>query len=170
MRQHSQPLAGLRAGLVPAELLPDATGWAVVSDPWELRLASGLDRTARVVTAEVFAALRKEEWGDGTAADSVASAFDDGTVTPALIRDRSRNDLPKRLILVGQPARLVVSAHVPGFDLPACGRAFAFLASPDLPVLLLSALPSVLSDLPSTLATSVGTGGFASGRGILRPA
>ena len=48
---------------------------------------------ARVVTAEVFAALRKEEWGDGTAADSVASAFDDGTVTPALIRARSRNDL-----------------------------------------------------------------------------
>src|SRR5437867_6688838 len=90
---------------------------------------------------------------------------------PALERhDRSRNDLPKRLILVGQPARLVVSAHVPGFDLPACGRAFAFLASPDLPVLLLSALPSVLSDLPSTLATSVGTGGFARGSGILRPA
>src|SRR5215510_5674670 len=82
--------------------------------------------------------------------------------------NRSGNDLPKRLILVGELARLVVAAHVPGFDLPACPRAFAFFASPDLLLsglllsdltlsdlalsdllfLLLSALPSDLSDLP----------------------
>src|SRR5215510_5316691 len=95
--------------------------------------------------------------------------------------DRSRDSVPKRLILVGQPARLVVSAHVPGFDLVACGRAFAFFVSPDLLDLALSDLPvpdlppSDRSDLPSLLpsllvATSVGIAGFARGSGILRPA
>src|SRR5262245_21768908 len=95
--------------------------------------------------------------------------------------DRSRNSPPKRLILVGQPTRLVVSAHVPDFDLPACRGDFAFFASPDLLDLALSDLPlpalplSGRSDLPSLLpsflaATSVGIAGFARGSGILRPA
>jgi 4-diphosphocytidyl-2-C-methyl-D-erythritol kinase len=48
---------------------------------------------ARVATADVFAALRKEEWSDGRASAALAAAFADGTVTPEVVRMRSRNDL-----------------------------------------------------------------------------
>ena len=48
---------------------------------------------ARVATADVFAALRAEEWSDGRSSAALAAAFDDGSVTPEAIRARSRNDL-----------------------------------------------------------------------------
>ena len=48
---------------------------------------------ARVTTADVFGALKKEEWSDGAATAALARAFDDGSITPATIRTHFRNDL-----------------------------------------------------------------------------
>ena len=48
---------------------------------------------ARVATADVFRALRPEEWSDGAASVALAHAFDDGSITPATIRAHLRNDL-----------------------------------------------------------------------------
>ena len=48
---------------------------------------------ARVETADVFTALRPEEWSDGGASAALAAAFADGSVTPEIVRLRSRNDL-----------------------------------------------------------------------------
>ncbi|MHB8632025.1 MAG: 4-(cytidine 5'-diphospho)-2-C-methyl-D-erythritol kinase [Candidatus Limnocylindria bacterium] len=48
---------------------------------------------ARVATADVFRALRPDEWGDGAASAALAAAFLDGSVDPATIRSRLRNDL-----------------------------------------------------------------------------
>jgi 4-diphosphocytidyl-2-C-methyl-D-erythritol kinase len=48
---------------------------------------------ARAATAEVFAALRPEERSDGRSSAALAAAFDDGSVTPEIVRARSRNDL-----------------------------------------------------------------------------
>jgi 4-diphosphocytidyl-2-C-methyl-D-erythritol kinase len=48
---------------------------------------------ARVATAEVFRALRTEEWSDGERSASLARAFDEQRVTPATIRSHLRNDL-----------------------------------------------------------------------------
>ena len=48
---------------------------------------------ARVATADVFAALRPEERSDGRSSAALAAAFDDGNVTPEVVRMRSRNDL-----------------------------------------------------------------------------
>jgi len=48
---------------------------------------------ARVATAEVFGALRKEEWSHGQRSASLARAFDEQCVTPATIRSHLRNDL-----------------------------------------------------------------------------
>ena len=48
---------------------------------------------ARVATADVFRALRPDEWSDGAATTAMARAFDDGYATPATIRTQVRNDL-----------------------------------------------------------------------------
>jgi 4-diphosphocytidyl-2-C-methyl-D-erythritol kinase len=48
---------------------------------------------ARVATADVFGALRDEEWSDGSRSAALARAFDDGTVAPDTIRARLGNDL-----------------------------------------------------------------------------
>ncbi|HEV2249062.1 MAG TPA: 4-(cytidine 5'-diphospho)-2-C-methyl-D-erythritol kinase [Candidatus Limnocylindria bacterium] len=48
---------------------------------------------ARVATADVFRALRAEEWGDGRRSSALAAAFADGSVDPATIRSHSGNDL-----------------------------------------------------------------------------
>ena len=48
---------------------------------------------ARVATATVFAALRAEERSDGRSSAALAAAFDDGSVTPEIVRMRSRNDV-----------------------------------------------------------------------------
>ena len=48
---------------------------------------------ARVATADVFAALREEEWSDGRASAALAGAFDQGAVTPETVRAHLRNDL-----------------------------------------------------------------------------
>jgi len=48
---------------------------------------------ARVPTAAVFGALRADEWSDGRSSAALAAAFDDGSVTPEIVRMRSRNDL-----------------------------------------------------------------------------
>lgn len=48
---------------------------------------------ARLATADVFAALRAEERSDGRNSAELAAAFDNGSVTPELVRMRSRNDL-----------------------------------------------------------------------------
>ena len=48
---------------------------------------------ARVATADVFAAVRKEEWSDGAGTAALARAFDEGRVTPATIRTHLRNGL-----------------------------------------------------------------------------
>ncbi len=48
---------------------------------------------ARVATADVFRALRKEEWSDGAGSAALARAFDEQRVTPATIRAHLRNDL-----------------------------------------------------------------------------
>jgi 4-diphosphocytidyl-2C-methyl-D-erythritol kinase len=46
-----------------------------------------------VATADVFRALRPDEWSDGAATTAMARAFDDGHTTPATIRTQVRNDL-----------------------------------------------------------------------------
>lgn len=48
---------------------------------------------ARVATAEVFRALRKEEWSEGERSASVVRAFEEQRITPATIRSHLRNDL-----------------------------------------------------------------------------
>jgi 4-diphosphocytidyl-2-C-methyl-D-erythritol kinase len=48
---------------------------------------------ARVATADVFAALRKEDWSDGRASARLARSFADGTVTPEAVKAHLRNDL-----------------------------------------------------------------------------
>lgn len=48
---------------------------------------------ARVVTADVFGALKEQEWSDGAATTALVRAFDDGSITPATIRTHFRNDL-----------------------------------------------------------------------------
>lgn len=48
---------------------------------------------ARLRTADVFAALRRDEWSDGTSTERVAAAFRAGTADPALLRAHGRNDL-----------------------------------------------------------------------------
>lgn len=48
---------------------------------------------ARLTTADVFGALRKEEWSDGVATAKLTRAFDDGSVSPTTIRTHFRNDL-----------------------------------------------------------------------------
>jgi 4-diphosphocytidyl-2C-methyl-D-erythritol kinase len=48
---------------------------------------------ARVATADVFRALRRDEWSDGAASAALARAFEDRSVTPATIRSHLRNDL-----------------------------------------------------------------------------
>ena len=48
---------------------------------------------ARVATADVFRALRPDEWSDGAASAALAQAFEDERITPATIRSHLRNDL-----------------------------------------------------------------------------
>ena len=48
---------------------------------------------ARVATAEVFRALRREEWSAGERSASLVRAFDEQRVTPATIRSHLGNDL-----------------------------------------------------------------------------
>jgi 4-diphosphocytidyl-2-C-methyl-D-erythritol kinase len=48
---------------------------------------------ARVATADVFRALRREEWSGGGVSGALARSFDDRRVTPATIRSHLRNDL-----------------------------------------------------------------------------
>jgi 4-diphosphocytidyl-2-C-methyl-D-erythritol kinase len=48
---------------------------------------------ARVATAEVFRAVRKNEWSDGERSTSLVREFDAGRITPATIRSHLRNDL-----------------------------------------------------------------------------
>jgi 4-diphosphocytidyl-2-C-methyl-D-erythritol kinase len=48
---------------------------------------------ARVATPEVFAALRRDEWTDGSRSAALARAFDTGTVDPDTVRAQLRNDL-----------------------------------------------------------------------------
>jgi 4-diphosphocytidyl-2-C-methyl-D-erythritol kinase len=49
--------------------------------------------SARVATADVFRALRADEWSGGAASAGLARAFADGRITPATIRSQLRNDL-----------------------------------------------------------------------------
>lgn len=48
---------------------------------------------ARVPTADVFAALREQEWSDGRASEDLARSFADGAVTPDAVKAHLRNDL-----------------------------------------------------------------------------
>ena len=48
---------------------------------------------ARVATADVFRALRADEWSDGERSASLARAFDEERITPATIRSHLGNDL-----------------------------------------------------------------------------
>ena len=48
---------------------------------------------ARVTTADVFRALRAEEWSDGARSEALARAFEEQRVTPATIRSHLGNDL-----------------------------------------------------------------------------
>ena len=48
---------------------------------------------ARVATADVFRALRHEEWSDGEGSASLTRAFDERRITAATIRSHLRNDL-----------------------------------------------------------------------------
>jgi 4-diphosphocytidyl-2-C-methyl-D-erythritol kinase len=48
---------------------------------------------ARVATADVFRALRGEEWSEGAASAALARSFEDRSVTPTSIRTHLRNDL-----------------------------------------------------------------------------
>jgi 4-diphosphocytidyl-2-C-methyl-D-erythritol kinase len=48
---------------------------------------------ARVATADVFRALRAEEWSDGASSAALTRAFDEQRITPATIRSHLRNDL-----------------------------------------------------------------------------
>lgn len=48
---------------------------------------------ARLATPVVFAALRREEWTDGTATADLAAAFADGSIGPALLRRSASNGL-----------------------------------------------------------------------------
>jgi len=48
---------------------------------------------ARVATRAVFAALRPDDWSDGTSTARLAAAFVDGTIGPTLLRSSARNDL-----------------------------------------------------------------------------
>jgi 4-diphosphocytidyl-2-C-methyl-D-erythritol kinase len=48
---------------------------------------------ARVATADVFRALRAEEWSDGGRSAALARAFDEQRITPATIRSHLGNDL-----------------------------------------------------------------------------
>lgn len=48
---------------------------------------------ARVATADVFRALRPEEWSDGSASAALAGAFTAGSADPATVRAHLRNDL-----------------------------------------------------------------------------
>ncbi len=48
---------------------------------------------ARLATADVFAALRPDEWSDGSRSAALARAFDTLTVDPDTVRAQLRNDL-----------------------------------------------------------------------------
>jgi 4-diphosphocytidyl-2-C-methyl-D-erythritol kinase len=48
---------------------------------------------ARVATPDVFAALRPDEWSDGSRSAALARAFDEGRVDPGTIRSQIGNDL-----------------------------------------------------------------------------
>lgn len=48
---------------------------------------------ARVATPDVFAALRADEWSDGSRSAKLARAFDEGRVDPDTIRAQAGNDL-----------------------------------------------------------------------------
>ena len=48
---------------------------------------------ARVATADVFAAVRRDEWSDGSRSAALARAFDEGRVDPDTIRAQLGNDL-----------------------------------------------------------------------------
>ena len=48
---------------------------------------------ARVATADVFRALRPDEWSDGSASGALAEAFIAGSADPATVRAHLRNDL-----------------------------------------------------------------------------
>lgn len=48
---------------------------------------------ARLATADVFRALRRDEWSDGAASAALAAAFHSADITPATIRSHLRNDL-----------------------------------------------------------------------------
>jgi len=61
---------------------PEAALWIVL-----VRVA------ARVATADVFRALRPDEWSSGADSAALARAFDEGVVDPATIRSHLRNDL-----------------------------------------------------------------------------
>jgi 4-diphosphocytidyl-2-C-methyl-D-erythritol kinase len=47
----------------------------------------------RVATADVFRALRPDEWSDGSATAALLHAFDSGSLDPDTIRSQMRNDL-----------------------------------------------------------------------------
>lgn len=49
--------------------------------------------SARLATADVFAALRPDEWSDGSRSAALARAFDTATVDPDTVRAQLRNDL-----------------------------------------------------------------------------
>ncbi|HET8569627.1 MAG TPA: 4-(cytidine 5'-diphospho)-2-C-methyl-D-erythritol kinase [Candidatus Limnocylindria bacterium] len=46
-----------------------------------------------LATPAVFGVLERGEWSDGSRSAALARAFDDGSVTPALVRELARNDL-----------------------------------------------------------------------------
>jgi 4-diphosphocytidyl-2-C-methyl-D-erythritol kinase len=80
---------------------------------------------ARVATAAVFAALRPDEWSDGSESAALAHAFRAGRVDPDTIRSHLRNDLADaaarvcreigetRLIAGAQGVRLALSGSGP---------------------------------------------------------
>ena len=70
---------GERVRALPA---PHAALWIVL-----VRVA------ARVATADVFAALRRDEWSDGSRSAALARAFDERRVDPDTVRAQLRNDL-----------------------------------------------------------------------------
>lgn len=48
---------------------------------------------ARLASPDVFAALRRDEWSDGSRSAALARAFDAGSVDPDTVRAQLRNDL-----------------------------------------------------------------------------
>jgi 4-diphosphocytidyl-2-C-methyl-D-erythritol kinase len=82
---------------------------------------------ARLATADVFAALRRDECGAADAAEAIRDAFARRAATPQLLRERARNDL------LGPAERLCPA--IADARMRAAGRGIALFLSGSGPTL-----------------------------------